>query len=332
MRGYDEIAHVTRQSECLESNVLEEILSYPNIIMTSRHNVLFPRIMDKFDRKVENMGLDQKTGVDEYLKAYFRQDSVNIEAAGNLASLTEFLLNKPEVKHMCVIPLHTAMLCMIWTPQVATKFQGTLRVTDLYSEVVFWLGKKYLEKFYSKNPQGVFEEEVMSLPEIEFLKSISYDWFQGISSKTPLNSSVDHSSTRDQVRIDKDMVRSGVVAQLDSGSKFARDTGLIENVFKLHLLTPVDKETTKLTDEDCQFIHSTFREYMFALALQEKLMTNPAQTAQLIGEHRADPHYMLPLKFLSGLISKEHVVNRPVLATRFWEVNYLTIVTLYVVN
>lgn len=68
-------------------------------------------------------------------------------------------------------------------------------------------------------------------------------------------------------------------------------------------------EAQDLIHHDHRFIHLSFQEYLTAHSLKELLQQeNPQvvkEAAQFIGEHRNEPRYLMTLKFLAGIVSKE---------------------------
>lgn len=68
--GYDEVAHMDDQFyKTLET----EIFSQKNLILTSRPNAIAPSFKGKFERIIENIGLDSD-GIDLYIKLYFQEN------------------------------------------------------------------------------------------------------------------------------------------------------------------------------------------------------------------------------------------------------------------
>ena len=72
--GYDEIAHLKISEKKSEYNQLyDEIFSYKYVVLTSRPNAVDKVMRDKFDRKIENTGLDH-AAIKRYFEQYFEKD------------------------------------------------------------------------------------------------------------------------------------------------------------------------------------------------------------------------------------------------------------------
>lgn len=135
MDGYDEIAHLANDSNKFEYQIIQEVLNYRYVIMTSRPNAIDRSLEERFDRKVENIGLDQ-AGIDKYIGLNFRDDkALEIE-------ICKFLNDNTHVQE-----INTALLCLIWRePNVRRKFVTGIEVSQLYHELVFLAGQAVLRE------------------------------------------------------------------------------------------------------------------------------------------------------------------------------------------
>ena len=68
--GYDEIAHLTNSTDHIAYEIINEIFTYPNVIVTSRPNALTTQMTDRFARKIESTGLSHGSVLD-YINRYF---------------------------------------------------------------------------------------------------------------------------------------------------------------------------------------------------------------------------------------------------------------------
>ncbi len=183
MDGYDEVAHLASNADHIASEIIGEIFTYPNVVITSRPNARLIKVM-KFERKVENIGLDLE-GITRYVKIQFK------ETKDLSNSLQDFLKSNHNVQAMCTVPINIAMLSLIWSnPGTKDKFTREFRITDLYQEVILWLGKRYINKFRNENHmvhlkkftslssiQEITDNDILSLEEVKFLKKVAYKSF-----------------------------------------------------------------------------------------------------------------------------------------------------------
>ena len=287
MDGYDEIAHLANNSDHIASEIIEEILSYPNLILTTRPHARLVSTM-VFDRKLENLGLD--------LDGVFRYVDVNFKEKTDLQyGLKDFLKANPYVQSMCTFPINAAMLCLIWSDEkIREKFKGKFHITNLYQEVMFWLGKRYVKKFSDeesmvhlkkyRTDQEMSESQVLSLEEARLTTEVAYYSFCEKKSRLAVNPSLIQKLIDDNPRY-----KELTVVMLD----------------KYGLLKPDGIED--VANQNRYFIHLTFQEYLTAYRLKEKLSSKETrkETTKFITKHRNDPIFLTTFKFLAGLISKE---------------------------
>jgi predicted NACHT family NTPase len=71
--GYDEIEHLNRGGHVV-SDLLRSIFEYPNVVLTSRPNAVTSVLENRFERKIEAVGLADE-GVSQYMDRYFDKES-----------------------------------------------------------------------------------------------------------------------------------------------------------------------------------------------------------------------------------------------------------------
>ena len=75
--GYDEIAHlkIIKSEDTKEEyeRLFTEIFTYKYVVLTSRPNAVDKVMREKFDRNIENTGLDQD-GIKQYFVQYFKDN------------------------------------------------------------------------------------------------------------------------------------------------------------------------------------------------------------------------------------------------------------------
>lgn len=201
--GYDEISHL---NSGIPKRIIDTALSVKNVVMTSRPNALHGNrtIINKFDRQVENIGLDDE-GISQYLDKAFgslnsEEEKSEADSGLNLKNnLLNFLNNNPAVKQICNVPINIAMLSLIWHDEdVRERFSGDeLAAGQLYEEMIIWLGKRYLHKFKAddiklslQDIKELNNEQVYALPVIKFLEDVARSAFTSSEGKLAIEGSL----------------------------------------------------------------------------------------------------------------------------------------------
>ncbi|WHA07708.1 NACHT domain-containing protein (plasmid) [Candidatus Megaera polyxenophila] len=319
--GYDEIAHLTNDSNHIAYQIMNEIFKYDNIVVTSRPNGVTKQLEEKFPRKIESSGLNQDS-TREYLHKYFAKQQEIQEAkiktvtdttSYDYKAIEESFLNLYErnltLQTTLATPINAMMVCLISSdPGFTTKFAGDFNIGSLYQEVVIWLGKRYLQKFQEKpmikkhkitTVANFSEQDIFNLNEVKVLKQTAYKGFES-----------------NMVVIDGGMIGG-----------YCGESSNIETVYQFGLLraenTSRSKDVNDLLHQDHTFIHLSFQEYLTAHSLKEKLLdvdgSIAGETAQFISNHRNEPRYLVTLKLLAGLVSNDDSSQKDLLATRFWD-------------
>ncbi|MFP3012170.1 MAG: hypothetical protein ACEY3D_04255 [Rickettsia sp.] len=96
---------------------MDSVFQYKNIVMTSRPNAVVEEMSNRFERKVENTGWNSE-GVEQYVNKNFEYDK---ELGVQLKS---FLDTHSQIKEICVVPINTALICLVWNDKdIRDKFQ-----------------------------------------------------------------------------------------------------------------------------------------------------------------------------------------------------------------
>lgn len=263
--GYDEVAHLNTRDEF--KKLIDKILEYKNVIMTSRPNAVVEEMSNRFERKVENIGWDSE-GIEQYVNKNFEND----KELG--AQLTSFLNTHSQIKEICKVPISTALICLVWSDKdIRDKFQKNsdedFNISRLYSEITDWLNNRHLaktqHKYKNKTDANNHLKNIMS-----FLEHIAYE------SLIATGKLVERKLVEDK-----------------------KDTLDIDEVIEQGLL--------KIEGKNFQFIHLTLQEYLAACYLENQLLDNhtKSEKAAFIGEHRNEPKYLMTLKFLAGMVSND---------------------------
>ena len=288
--GYDEVAFLS-QNDRDYRDIMDSVFQYKNVIMTSRPNAVVEEMSNRFERKVENTGWDSE-GIEQYVNKNFEYDK---ELGVQLRS---FLDTHSQIKEICEVPINTALICLVWSDKdIRDKFQKNsdedFNISQLYQEVVIWLGKKYFQKFENERIVNITDGQILSTPELQFLQEIAFEAL---------------------VNTGKLVTHQLIKAKLDDKNF---KTLNIEKINKLGLLK-AEETGESIINLNHQFIHLTFQEYLAACYLKNQLADNNTKykAANFIGKHRNDPKYLMTLKFLAGIVNND---NNQELIEIFWE-------------
>ncbi|WP_233466349.1 NACHT domain-containing protein [Rickettsia tamurae] len=173
--GYDEVAHLNMSNRNDFQDIIDEVSEYKNVIMSSRPNAVIEEMSSQFERKVENTGWDME-GIEKYINKNFENDK-DKEFGVQLKS---FLAVNNQIKEICEVPINTALICLVWEDKdIRDKFQKNnqedFNISQLYNEVVIWLGKKYFQKFENERIVNITDGQILSTPELQFLQEIAFE-------------------------------------------------------------------------------------------------------------------------------------------------------------
>ena len=297
--GYDEIA--SQRQEGIVKDIVDTILERERVIMTSRPNAADKELRKKFERQVENQGLDQ-AGIDQYIGLQFapkprveEQDQAGQElkdAELQLAEeetkqagqdLKDFLTRNRQILGMCEVPINTALLCIVWRdPEIREKLQKQtgedLKLGELYEALVVWLGKRYMDKSEGRDHTTLTEEFILKdHPVVKTLKEVAYTSFTGENKEQAAGT----------LGIAGEYIANAALRQPDAGID-------IDKVYQYGLLR-AEGGGEFLKDKTHYFIHLTFQEYLTALHLSEALSQGDGirEVAIHLAEHRNEPRYLM---------------------------------------
>lgn len=285
--GYDEVAYKVNDRGSSAWKIFTQALSFKNVVMTSRPNAISSKgVSEKFGTIIENMRLDDKA-IETYVEKNIRNETAE--------DLISFLRSNQMVLNICNIPINIAMLCIIWQDEdVVNRLKQDFHISDIYSEMITWLGKRYFQK--TKSTMG------SSLKVITERDILSESGDSGL------------------FRLRK-LARRGF-----ENSKLIIDRGLVKDVlgnqiYDIHdfgVLRAEQETSDDLTKCDFSFIHLTFQEYLLAydLFLELSDFVRDKSAVKFIAEHRNEPRYLMVFKFLAGILSKS---KDPDLPRKFWE-------------
>lgn len=200
--GFDEVANKVARNGSIPARIFEEVFKCPNMVLTSRPNAVSDEFKRKFDRAVENVGLDDY-GIEKYIEKAFATATEEPISDGNIDSgmrslvaaeevsipemqdlslqLKDFLAHNLTIHKICTIPINLALVCIVWQDAKEKLQSEEFNMSTLYHEVVLWLGKKYLKKFdddYAGDKVvAISPETIYASNEVQALKQIAYRGF-----------------------------------------------------------------------------------------------------------------------------------------------------------
>ena len=253
---YDKVAFVFKLIE-------KKVLSKAIVIVASR-----PAAVAKYRSKgknVEVLGFFKKQ-ISDYI------DSYEFRSASSSSMLKEYLTNRPNIHHMCYLPIQLAMICFLYDlfEEGGDEFPDT--ETDVYEHFTRHM---LLRSFY-RQVEEVYLESIFSLPEEEerlFRSICNLAFGKTLSSKQVLEQS------------EVDMF----CKEMNTNSS-------------LGLLT-VDRKATKFGFQNMYtFCHLTFQEFLAACHV---FLSSEVNQPALIEMCKEKQHMTVVLKFFCGLADFE---------------------------
>ncbi len=190
--------------------------------------------------------------------------------------------------------MNLALISLIWNNgEFRASFIDTrdFNTSQLYHDVVIWLGKRYFAKFEQRDPDDIFAENILESDEVQFLIKVAYQ------------------SLVETGKLVTNKVVKEHIGKLD-----------LRKVVKLGLLKP-ERDSKDIVKNNYQFIHLTFQEYLTAYHIKE-LLSQEGQVREIatwMAHHRHDPKYLMTFKFLAGLVSQAEGLRSERLVQSFWE-------------
>lgn len=225
--GYDEIANSI--PSYLQS-LLEELLKYPNRILTSRPTAIFN---EADSLSLEVIGFTDKN-ITEYINLLFKPENERIK-------IKKFLTENPSVWRSAHIPIILELTCSILQNQLFIGMPAT--ITKVYYELIGWLLKNYLKKHLGivKNYQpSDFYRHPFGHLIIDYIGHLALFGLQ-----------------QGKYVTDYQIIRN-------TSNLFSTETDLLSEILNFDLIKPItdiDNQTKYY------FIHVTFQEFLTAFCL-----------------------------------------------------------------
>ena len=287
--GYDEVTSDPKYN-FIAKKFLDSVLRNRKfyIIMTSRPNAVESTLQSRFDRQLENIGLDPND-VQVYIDKYFDKS----ELLDCKVSILQFIKEKKVIQGLVRIPINLFLLCYNWNI-LRNTIDNTCLLSDLYEQTVSLLLKRYLNKTLGSNTTNMTsrETEIRCHEEYMLLGRIAFTGMQA-----------------GQIIITKD-----IIVELEA------KTEVLENVVKkTGLLKGIGDKGSKIIDKDHYFIHLTFQEYFAARHIVTLLESSNQDILQyairFIEKYKYCRIHERTISFIAGIIGRRSKDVR----YRFWD-------------
>lgn len=285
--GYDEIAaQIANNTSSLLSCVIEKLLKYPTLLVTSRPYSL-PKI--SMDKTLENMGF-----TDENIKLYIKNFFTETKRS---ELLLERLETNPNMWGIAHIPINLNILCNIWYEEHLDSQldfnNGSL--TSIYGEIKYFLSKKYLVK-RSQNP--VSEDDITGRMSRDNVEDLCQPLLQLLENMAFL--SLQHSSS---IIIENKFIKQ-------ASETLSSRRMIWEDLKESGLVKGVDSEKSDV-DKDYYFIHLTFQDFFAAQYIIKQSVTKEKEAfhkriVSLLAEHKYSSSYKMFWQFIAGLLAQQN--------------------------
>ena len=246
----------------LEKVLRGDVLTNSTIVVTSRPHASID-LRKTVHTRGEVLGF-LKEQIDEYIVKSYPQSSPKAE------QLKTYLCSHPNLKHMCYVPFNLVMIIFIYNK--CQKRSAPLPETE--SDVYHQFTIMSLVRFFRKQSRKVNLGDLESLPapELIMFKIISkLAYIASIHSKTSI--------TSEELR-----------SMCEESS--------ITSIANLGILVADENEEEDGASHALSFVHLTHQEFLAAY-YASRLPSDEQLNA--IGEHLAQPHMGVVLKFFSGI-------------------------------
>ncbi|CAF4494048.1 unnamed protein product [Rotaria socialis] len=284
--GYDEFQE--NRPVSLEGP-FNDIINQHHHILTSR-----PYTIDlKYEMAIEIIGFSDDNIV-EFVKQYFKANvTTQTGIQSNSDSLINYLKSNPTIWGIAHIPMNLYLICTTWNDGVLEN--KTLTVTDLYSEMINELCRKYVQRKHKCKPpisERKIHEECSA--HLQFLENVAFHALEDNKSiLVPKLLTRIIEETKCSETIHEESLKIGVLKSYDDKFDGKR------------------AETEKLQ----YFIHLSVQEFFAARYLVRALACEIETARRFIQRNKYNQRFTLVFIFAFGLLRHQ---NKPDLIEKYW--------------
>ena len=278
--GLDEYRPQEKKDNLIYDLIRGNYLPLSVVIVASR-----PAASQKFrkymTKHIEILGF-LKEQIYEYIDCYYHGKTEQAEG------LKAYLVQHPNVLHMCYLPIHVAMITFLYE-KMRTNLPQT--ETEIYCRFTLYTLMRFLGK---QNDPEDSDSEALVLQSFDDL---------------------DDGNQKVLVRI----MQLAFIATVDSKQVFSRSDEEVKVLFSSQHCNTSEANTSKLgllvvdrdntldgLDELYTFLHLTFQEYLAACHVAR---LHPSEQLKIITQHAKKKHLAVVFKFYCGMTHKKFTQN-----------------------
>ena len=278
--GLDEYRPKEKRENLIYDLIRGNYLPRSVVIVASR-----PAASQKFrkhmNKHIEILGF-LKEQIYDYIDCYYRDKTEQAEG------LKTYLVQHPNVLHMCYLPIHVAMITFLYK-KMRTNLPQT--ETEIYRRFTLYTLMRFLGK---QNDPEDSDSEALVLQ--------SFDDLDGGDQKVLVG-----------------IMQLAFVATVDSKLVFSRSDEQVKVLFSSQHCNTSEANTSKLgllvvdrdntldgLDELYTFLHLTFQEYLAACHVAR---LHPSEQSEIITRHAKKKHLAVVFKFYCGMTHKKFTQN-----------------------
>lgn len=293
--GLDEISHVLGVPDHDMKTLLDDLLSFPNVIVTSRPHVEHESFQT-MDLQLETTGF-YPTQVDTYIEKSFSSQTDN-SSEDKVRDIKRFLRGRLLLQSLVRIPIQLDALCFTW--QYWNPKGNPSSMTGIYKEIEKNLWAKDAVRMGKKHGEELVTHQV-AIDEYEDLVADEMHLLEGLGFTGLWNDVIEFTAEH----------RKHIYTKFKRGAFLPAQT-----LPKLSFLRTSDH--TKDINGNYHFIHLTFQEYfaakyfvrqwknnkeLYLLALDSDNGSKETLPAQFLREQKYSTRYNIFWRFVAGLLS-----------------------------
>jgi hypothetical protein len=223
-------------------SIEQDLLNKPKLLLTSRPSITY----DLYPiTKIHLQGFSPED-IKHFIMKYFSISPENEEEMNRYTSL--MIRHTDQFSQIASIPVCLEIICNLWKNN-RNLYEEDMTTEMLYEKMCEHLLRQYLSKFHNLNTSTLTANDIFQHPDVS-LTDLEYLAFE---------TAKEHQLTISGNRI-ADLVKE----------KFL-------SLIRIGLLVPQSDNQTYLVDDDYQFIHRSFQEYLCARYMIRILTTLPSE-------------------------------------------------------